>query len=243
MRPKLQYLCSAWDSHYQKDKAALERLQWKAPRFVTGNYDQTASVFNFFNFLFIYLFIHFSVLELAWYPLDVADRTIFGLTFSCGFSRSRRFQAPTSSPGLFPWKWVGRAHPFFKGKALGTRLSKLFHIAGMSRKWEVHENMSAWHVLFSCSQFPGRVSRRLEQATPAGRYVRPGETIVCYTAFLCVVTQCSSPQRRSREERCVTTEETVLKETSSLRAFLRASSPGVLRGTGVGEGRGEGVRS
>ena len=26
VRPKLQYACSAWDPHYQKDKAALERL-------------------------------------------------------------------------------------------------------------------------------------------------------------------------------------------------------------------------
>ena len=44
VRPKLQYACSAWDPHYQKDKAALERVQRKAVRFVTGNYDRTASV-------------------------------------------------------------------------------------------------------------------------------------------------------------------------------------------------------
>ena len=44
VRPKLQYACSAWDPHHQKDKAALERIQRKAARFVTGNYDQTMSV-------------------------------------------------------------------------------------------------------------------------------------------------------------------------------------------------------
>ena len=32
-------------------------------------------------------------------------------------------QRPTSSPGLFPFK-MGGAHPFFKGKALGTRLTQ-----------------------------------------------------------------------------------------------------------------------
>ena len=44
VRPKLQYARSAWDPHYQKDKAALERVQPKAARFVTGNYDRTTSV-------------------------------------------------------------------------------------------------------------------------------------------------------------------------------------------------------
>ena len=44
MRPKLQNACSAWDPHHQKDKAALERIQRKAARFVTGNYDRTTSV-------------------------------------------------------------------------------------------------------------------------------------------------------------------------------------------------------
>ena len=44
MRPKLQYVCSAWDPHHQKDKAALERIQRKAARFVTGNYGRTTSV-------------------------------------------------------------------------------------------------------------------------------------------------------------------------------------------------------
>ena len=40
--PKLQYACSAWDPYYQKDKAAPERVrvQRKAARFVTGNYDR-----------------------------------------------------------------------------------------------------------------------------------------------------------------------------------------------------------
>lgn len=42
--PKLQYACSAWDPHYQRDRAALERVQRKAARFVTGNYDRTTSV-------------------------------------------------------------------------------------------------------------------------------------------------------------------------------------------------------
>ena len=37
--------CSAWDPRNQKDKAALaERIQPRAVCFVTGNYDQTASV-------------------------------------------------------------------------------------------------------------------------------------------------------------------------------------------------------
>ena len=36
MRPNLQCACSAWDPHNQKDKAALERVQWKVARFVPG---------------------------------------------------------------------------------------------------------------------------------------------------------------------------------------------------------------
>ena len=44
MRPKLQYACSAWDLHHQKDRATLERIQRKAARFVTGNYDRTTCV-------------------------------------------------------------------------------------------------------------------------------------------------------------------------------------------------------
>ena len=44
VRPKLQYDCSTWDPHYQKDKAAIEGVLRKAARFVTGNYDRTASV-------------------------------------------------------------------------------------------------------------------------------------------------------------------------------------------------------
>ena len=38
VRSKLQYVCSSWDPQYQKDKAALERVQQKAARFVTGMY-------------------------------------------------------------------------------------------------------------------------------------------------------------------------------------------------------------
>ena len=44
VRPKLQYACSAWDTHHQKAKAALERVQRKAARFVTENYDRSASM-------------------------------------------------------------------------------------------------------------------------------------------------------------------------------------------------------
>ena len=44
VRPKLQYARSAWDPQHQKDKAALERIQRKAARFITGNYDRTTSV-------------------------------------------------------------------------------------------------------------------------------------------------------------------------------------------------------
>ena len=44
VRPKLQYACSAWDPHHQKDNAALERIQRKVARFVTENYDRTTSV-------------------------------------------------------------------------------------------------------------------------------------------------------------------------------------------------------
>jgi len=44
VRPKLQNACSAWDTHHQKDKATIERIQRKAARFVTGDYDRTTSV-------------------------------------------------------------------------------------------------------------------------------------------------------------------------------------------------------
>ena len=44
VRPKLQYVCSAWDPHHQKDKAVPERIQRKAAPFVTENYDRTTSV-------------------------------------------------------------------------------------------------------------------------------------------------------------------------------------------------------
>jgi len=44
VRPRLRYACSTWDPHHQKDKAALGRIQRKAARFFTGNYDRTTSV-------------------------------------------------------------------------------------------------------------------------------------------------------------------------------------------------------
>ena len=44
VRPKLQYACIAWDPHNQRDKAALERIQRKAARLVSGNYDRTTRV-------------------------------------------------------------------------------------------------------------------------------------------------------------------------------------------------------
>ena len=44
VRPKFQYAYNAWDPHYQKDKAALESVERKAARFVTGNYDRTTRV-------------------------------------------------------------------------------------------------------------------------------------------------------------------------------------------------------
>ena len=39
-------------------------------------------------------------------------------------SRSLLKKKATSSPGLFPQKMGGPPHPFFEGKALGTRLKK-----------------------------------------------------------------------------------------------------------------------
>ena len=44
VRPKLEYECKTWDPYYKKDKAILERIQRKAARFCTQNYQQTASV-------------------------------------------------------------------------------------------------------------------------------------------------------------------------------------------------------
>lgn len=44
VRPKLEYACESWDPYYKKDIATLERIQRKAARFCTQNYQQTASV-------------------------------------------------------------------------------------------------------------------------------------------------------------------------------------------------------
>ena len=44
VRPKLEYASTAWDPHYKKDVAAVERVQRSAARFCLGNYDRTASV-------------------------------------------------------------------------------------------------------------------------------------------------------------------------------------------------------
>ena len=44
VRPKLVYACTTWDPYYKKDKASLERVQRKAARFCTQDYQQAASV-------------------------------------------------------------------------------------------------------------------------------------------------------------------------------------------------------
>ena len=44
VRPKLEYACQAWDPHFKKDIASLERVQRKAARFCSNNYHRTASV-------------------------------------------------------------------------------------------------------------------------------------------------------------------------------------------------------
>ena len=44
VRPTLEYASTAWDPHYKKDVAAVERVQRSAARFCLGNYDRTASV-------------------------------------------------------------------------------------------------------------------------------------------------------------------------------------------------------
>lgn len=44
VRPKFQYAYNAWDPHYQKDKAALESVERKAARSVTGKYDRATRV-------------------------------------------------------------------------------------------------------------------------------------------------------------------------------------------------------
>ena len=44
MRPKLEYASTAWDPFLKKDISALERVQRKAARFCSQNYDRYASV-------------------------------------------------------------------------------------------------------------------------------------------------------------------------------------------------------
>ena len=51
VKPKLQYASTAWDPYYKKDQASLERVQRKAARFCTGQYDRTASVTNMLQHL------------------------------------------------------------------------------------------------------------------------------------------------------------------------------------------------
>ena len=80
VRPKLQYACSAWDPHHQKDKAALERIQRKAARFVTGNYDRTTSVTEMLQ-------------DLQWDTLEMMRRHARLSTVSL---RSKRFRGAKS---------------------------------------------------------------------------------------------------------------------------------------------------
>ena len=44
VRPKLEYANAAWDPFLKKDTSALERVQRKAARFCSQNYDSYASV-------------------------------------------------------------------------------------------------------------------------------------------------------------------------------------------------------
>ena len=44
VRPKLEYASAAWDSFLKKDISALERVQRKAARFCSQNYNRYASV-------------------------------------------------------------------------------------------------------------------------------------------------------------------------------------------------------
>ena len=44
VRPKLEYASAAWDPFLKKDISALERVQRKAARFCSQNYDRYASV-------------------------------------------------------------------------------------------------------------------------------------------------------------------------------------------------------
>ena len=39
MRPILEYGCAVWDPHHKNDIESLEKIQKRAARFVTGNYD------------------------------------------------------------------------------------------------------------------------------------------------------------------------------------------------------------
>jgi hypothetical protein len=44
VRPKLEYASAAWDPHLKKDIASLERIQRKAARFCSQNYNRCTSV-------------------------------------------------------------------------------------------------------------------------------------------------------------------------------------------------------
>ena len=44
MRPILEYTCTVWSPYHQHNIAKLEMVQWRVARFVTNNYDRTASV-------------------------------------------------------------------------------------------------------------------------------------------------------------------------------------------------------
>ena len=44
VRPQLEYGCAAWDPHHEQDITELERIQRRAARYVSGNYDPRASV-------------------------------------------------------------------------------------------------------------------------------------------------------------------------------------------------------
>ena len=44
VRPKLEYASAAWDPFLKKDTNALERVQRKAARFCSQNYDRNANV-------------------------------------------------------------------------------------------------------------------------------------------------------------------------------------------------------
>ena len=44
VRPILEYACTVWPPYHQQNIAKLEMVQWRAARFVTNNYNRTASV-------------------------------------------------------------------------------------------------------------------------------------------------------------------------------------------------------